>query len=221
MTPKERERRWKEIDLELVDLWDGKVCRDTDPATREEQLLAEQDQLEYEEGDEWFRQKDQERRCVQIVAPDGFHIATLDEWGLHAPPKKKDRHWHDYRSAKENARAWLRDGPFVPEEVFRLLESRSATRGFWYSTALPEHVICLDDSDREHRNSDTTVIGNRGRSKIVIDLEAKADEAFGKQTIGEALAVGWKKNEAYARGGPEGELPARSCPNAFPGRVRP
>lgn len=53
----------------------------------------------------------------------------------------------------------------------------------------------------------------KNRSKIVIDSEAKADEVFGKQTIGEALAVGWKKNEAYARG----EARKASC---LPARVQ-
>jgi hypothetical protein len=42
------EDRWRQIDADLADLWDGRVC--DDPAAREAALLAEQDELEYEVG---------------------------------------------------------------------------------------------------------------------------------------------------------------------------
>lgn len=60
MTAEEIERRWREIDLELAELWAGRVC--ADPVAREAELLAEQDELEYEAGLIYFRDRD-----------DGYH----------------------------------------------------------------------------------------------------------------------------------------------------
>jgi hypothetical protein len=48
MTLEEIQARTEEIDRELGQLWAGKTC--DDPATREAELLAEQDALEYEAG---------------------------------------------------------------------------------------------------------------------------------------------------------------------------
>jgi len=57
MTPEERQKRWEEIDRELEELWAGKVC--PDPAKREAELLQEQDELEFEEGEDYFGQRDE------------------------------------------------------------------------------------------------------------------------------------------------------------------
>ena len=48
---KEIEKRWQEIDRELADIYEGKVTRNCDPATREAELLDEQDELEVELGE--------------------------------------------------------------------------------------------------------------------------------------------------------------------------
>lgn len=53
MTPEQRQplnSRWYEIERELADLFDGKVADDVDPATREGELLEEQDAIEFELG---------------------------------------------------------------------------------------------------------------------------------------------------------------------------
>lgn len=60
MTPEERQSRWEAIDCELEDLWNGRVC--PDPVKREEELLAEQDRLEYDAGCDWFRARDHHRQ---------------------------------------------------------------------------------------------------------------------------------------------------------------
>jgi hypothetical protein len=48
MTIDEIQARWEAIDNELAELWAGRVC--ADPVAREAELLAEQDELEYEAG---------------------------------------------------------------------------------------------------------------------------------------------------------------------------
>jgi hypothetical protein len=46
---------WAEIDRELADLHAGKVLARSNPATREAELLDEQDSLEFELGEDYFR----------------------------------------------------------------------------------------------------------------------------------------------------------------------
>jgi hypothetical protein len=55
MTPDERDERWLEIDRELAEIAVGKVTHGSDPAAREDELLDEQDRLEWEVGEEWLR----------------------------------------------------------------------------------------------------------------------------------------------------------------------
>ena len=50
--------RWEAIDRELADLWAGRVVSGSDPATREGELLTEQDELEYELGLDYFDRRD-------------------------------------------------------------------------------------------------------------------------------------------------------------------
>ncbi len=53
MTPEHRHAlhaRWLSIQQELADLLDGKVITDVDPATREGELLEQQDEIEFELG---------------------------------------------------------------------------------------------------------------------------------------------------------------------------
>ena len=53
--------RWLQIDRELAEIAEGKVTTGTDPASREGELLEEQDRLEWEAGDEWF--SEHRRHC--------------------------------------------------------------------------------------------------------------------------------------------------------------
>ena len=54
---REIKERWAEIDCELADLHDGKVVPSADAAAREAELLDEQDALDYELGDDEFRNR--------------------------------------------------------------------------------------------------------------------------------------------------------------------
>lgn len=50
-------RRWRAIDCELEGIRDGKVVHDTDPATREGELLEELGELYYELGEDYLRER--------------------------------------------------------------------------------------------------------------------------------------------------------------------
>ena len=56
MRPEEIDQHWQQIDRELEDIADLKVCT-TDPVAREGELLEELDELEYEPGLNYFRER--------------------------------------------------------------------------------------------------------------------------------------------------------------------
>ena len=114
-------------------------------------------------------------------------ISSLDQWEERAPPVNPE-HWQDFRSAKELAQAWLREGePAVPKELTELLNGCAETRGFLFHDAIAEKIVKLDDYPGGHRNSDMVVYGKQERRKIVVGVEAKADEPFDSRSVGAAL----------------------------------
>jgi hypothetical protein len=116
----------------------------------------------------------------------GEFIRSLDDWLILAPPRQGEVHWQDFRSAKELAQSWLRNGqPAMPVEYTELLRTHRDTRSFEPIVAIAEMEIRIDEFGGP-RNSDMVVIGQSGRSKILLAVEAKADEEFAK-TIADEL----------------------------------
>jgi hypothetical protein len=118
------------------------------------------------------------------ISKSGHEIRSVDDWLRYAPPKRGERQWKDERSAKELAKAWVGDGtPTPPRELVGLLTSTFGT-GIRFDEAKPECVVILDDFAGEHRNCDLVVLCSAEGRRIVINVEAKADEPFG-DLIGE------------------------------------
>ena len=116
-----------------------------------------------------------------IRSKEGVKIRSVEKWLQHAPPKMGIKHWKDGRSAKELARAWILTGkPKLPDALKKLLETHSLTRGFIPEIAIPEYITRIDNFPGEHRNHDLLVIGSSDYNRIVLSIEAKADESFGK-----------------------------------------
>jgi hypothetical protein len=133
-----------------------------------------------------------------IQSQSGISIRTLQDWHVHAPPKDPVLHWKDGRSAKELARAWCGGGsPAMPHDLAELLDSHPATAGFTPELAIPERVTRLDDFRGEHRNQDLVVIGMRGVERVVLGIEAKADEPLGSR-VGE-IRSGNPRSQRLAR----------------------
>lgn len=110
---------------------------------------------------------------------NGREILDVDSWFRFAPPAKGAVQWKDYRSAKELARAWCRYGiPRLPEEVLSIL-GHTRTRGLRVEQAVAEMEIPFD-SFGGPRNADLAFWGNAQKERIVVTVEAKADEEFGK-----------------------------------------
>jgi len=114
----------------------------------------------------------------------GQEIRSIEDWFKYAPPKMGRVHWKDGRSAKELARSWFRSGiAKPPDEIVTLLNAQFGAE-IAFDEAKPECIIELDDFVGEHRNCDLVVLCNVSSKRMVINVEAKADETFG-DVIGE------------------------------------
>ena len=114
------------------------------------------------------------------VRKNGQRLSTLEEWQVHAPPKRKT-HWKDGRSAKESARSWLAAAPALPAEIAATLSSHrdiGTLRDWW---AEPEARVRIDDFRGERPNVDVLLVGSDRYGPVVVAVEAKADEPFGRK----------------------------------------
>jgi hypothetical protein len=104
-------------------------------------------------------------------------IDSLDKWFELCPPMKKDKHWKDYRSAKEMAKFWLDQNKYDDFQNF----IRKAIPDFTYDYIIPEFASTFDtfDSPRKH---DLYIVEKF--NKAVITVEGKADEPFGSNNFG-------------------------------------
>jgi hypothetical protein len=123
---------------------------------------------------------------MRILSGRGDPILCVEDWFAKAPPKQGAKHWKDYRSAKELAKAWFRKPDATPpDELLCFLQQSFPGNEISLTLAYPERVVPLDTFGGEHRNTDLLVLGNVGFLKVAISIEAKADEPFGDHLVGE------------------------------------
>jgi hypothetical protein len=134
-------------------------------------------------------------------------IRSVEDWFEVAPPAKGEKQWVDKRSAKELAKAWfpVPGQPQVPAELDALLASSPSLGRVTLTKAEPEAHVYFDDLRGNPRQCDLLVEGKCALGPIVVSVEAKADEAFGK-LAGEELA----NCERLAREGRDQEAATRS-----------
>jgi hypothetical protein len=82
----------------------------------------------------------------------------------------------------ELANAWFPTAgdPQIPPEVHRLLDSRQETRDTVFERGEPERITVFDDCGGEPRNADLVLWGHNVCGKVLVSVEAKADESFGE-----------------------------------------
>ena len=113
------------------------------------------------------------------LSKDGNVIDSVESWFEFAPPKERERHWVDERSAKELAKAFCGSGTVaVPVELAALLNSNPELGQLEVIDAWPEHKIALDSYRGETRNADLAVLARGPKGNVAITIEAKADEPF-------------------------------------------
>ncbi|MEH7119223.1 hypothetical protein V7128_17670 [Neobacillus vireti] len=114
-----------------------------------------------------------------IKSCTGRIISTVEDWGKYSPPALKERQWIDGRSAKELAKLWICNGVCeIPAELTSLLKSNICLRNIEIDFAIPEYETALDGYGKG-RIHDLLLQGKIGKEKVIISIEAKADEPFG------------------------------------------
>ena len=114
------------------------------------------------------------------IKKKGQRLATLEAWRDHAPPKRK-MHWQDGRSAKESAKSWLAAAPALPAEIAATLSSHRDIGTLRDWSAEPEARVRIDDYRGERPNVDVLLVGSDRYGPVVVAVEAKADEPFGRK----------------------------------------
>ena len=118
-------------------------------------------------------------KTLKLHRPDGTLIERWEDWTR----PKMDCHWKAGRSAMEFAKAWFREETLsVPVEVLSLLESDRRLQGVKLISGIPEHVTRLPERG-EGRNHDLALLGKTIDGNVTICVEAKADEAFGNESV--------------------------------------
>lgn len=103
-------------------------------------------------------------------------IKTIDDWFSECPPKQKNIHWKDGRSAKELARYLTMMLPKIPLELYNIVSKYSTMDQI---TVAPEYVTSFVKKgfgSGEGRNHDSLIL----MKDAVIGIEAKADEGLDK-----------------------------------------
>jgi hypothetical protein len=130
--------------------------------------------------------RDDAGMTFSLTSRHGRAIRTLEDWRIQASPAS-ETHWKDGRSAKELARVWTEGSG--PEDLTQLLALQPATSDFKIVSAIAEEQVAFDRHPGGKRNHDLLIRGEAGGGRVVVGLEAKADETFG-QTVRRYLADG-------------------------------
>lgn len=116
-----------------------------------------------------------------LFRPDGTPITSWEMW----TPPKKPYQWKPERSAMELAKAWFRNpDPSPPEELTQLFQSSDRLQSLRLLQGIPEYVTPLPEKG-EGRNHDLWLLGRTDQEQVTICIEAKADEPYGNETVGE------------------------------------
>jgi hypothetical protein len=97
---------------------------------------------------------------MRILNRHGDSILSVEDRFAKAPPKQGARHWKDYRSAKELAKAWFRKSDAsAPDELLLFLQGSVPGSDIKLTDAYPECIVPLAHFGGEHRNTDLLVLG--------------------------------------------------------------
>lgn len=119
------------------------------------------------------------RSAVGTVRKGDRLLTTIDEWHRFAPPKRRI-HWKTWRSAKENARAWIAAKPGIQPDIAQVLANCPDVGPVRRWSAEPEARIAIDSFPGEQPNIDLLLVAEDDHGSVVVAIEAKADECFGK-----------------------------------------
>ena len=119
---------------------------------------------------------------MKLQGAKGDVINSFESWkSFGLPPSRAAKHWKEGRSACAFARAWTSAGVVgMLDEVSAYLESNAAFRGLRVLSGMVERETVLPFVNAGPRCHDLVVVGHVGEDKVLISIEAKADEEFDK-----------------------------------------
>ena len=100
-------------------------------------------------------------------------LTTIDQW------PRRDIHWKDGYSAKENARAWIDAAPSLQPDIAQILAACRGIGPLRQWRAEPEARVAIDTYPGPP-NIDLLLVAEDDYGPVVIAIEAKADETFGQ-----------------------------------------
>lgn len=107
------------------------------------------------------------------------HLGTLELWHRYASPKEPEKQWKSGRSAMEMAKAW-RFG-LIPPEVVTAFAGTPFQR-MVVDEARAEFKSTFD-ARKGPRNHDLVLFGGIDGAGALVDIEGKADEGFGNESV--------------------------------------
>ena len=141
-------------------------------------------------------------------------LTTIDEWHRFAPPKR-DIHWKDGRSAKENARAWIAAAPNFQPDVAQALENCPDFGPLRFWRAEPEARIPIDRYRGEQPNIDLFLV-----HEFVTPLTDPAKRERNAAELDRFLSTAFGFGGQLTPGGIAGPFQIESAPNLYFGKVR-
>jgi hypothetical protein len=116
--------------------------------------------------------------------------------GQRLAPPASPRHWREYRGAFELAHAWTAgDGA---ERLGELLGAAPALAGVRLERAIAERKTLFDNIPGGPRNHDLLVLARAQADRVVVGMEAKADESFDRDLTGFCAAARRRQPETRA-----------------------
>ena len=120
-------------------------------------------------------------------------INSVDDWYNFAPPQNSSLHWKDGRSAKELAKYIIGGNGCIPKEIEIILSQLGCNpNSIFYGE--PEAVTSLEGRGGGRHHDLLRV----KESEVVIGIEAKSDEDFGKSAHEEVFGNNDYKQLLYS-----------------------
>jgi hypothetical protein len=132
---------------------------------------------------------------IPIENDRGEPIRSLADWRRKAPPTSP-RHWREYRSAFELAHAWTEG--VGAAQLASLLGAGEEFAGLRLERGIAERKSWFDDIPGGPRHHDLLVVANAAAGRLVVGIEAKADEPFDRDLAGFCLAARRRYGETRA-----------------------
>lgn len=125
---------------------------------------------------------------MKILNSKNKEIIDLKTWRANFFTDRKSKHWKNHRSAKSTAEYWLASENI--ESLEKIL--KNVFPNLHIDVAYPECELKFDDYSHPREND---ILALDNTEKLLISVEAKTDESFGKGNFIEAMNTAFKEKK--------------------------